>query len=622
MNLSGAADTFTRALQAYTRGALLEADADLAVLLERTPRHFDALHLRGLVASRRDRLEQAEQLMRQALAVDSTVAAAHRHLGNVLQRRGRPEEALASFTRAIECRQEFKEAYVNRAMTLLRLRRAALALEDFDRAIALGADDVQVHLYRASALIDLARPEEALVDCERAMQLDPRNPDVYLNLGIAQYLLARHLDAAAACGRAIEFAPNHAGAHGHRGAALYALGCLQEALSCLDTALAIDPHNAFALKVRALCLLDLQRPEEALDSCDRAIALRADLADAYNTRGLALADLLRFDAAAASFARAIALQPHVREPYFNKGVRCLQAGDFETGWELYEMRPLPAATALTPAAPVWDGTQPIAGMTLWVNSEQGLGDTLQFCRYAGLLEERGARVILSVQDNLCALLQTLSTGIEVVGSTHIPPDVDFRCPLLSLPRAFRTRPDDIPARVPYLHPEPSRVTRWRERLQGRGRLIGIRWQGSTGRADAGRSFHVRHFEKIAALPGIRLVSLQKGAGAEQLGGLPASLQIQDLGTDFEPGGPDAFLDVAAVMECLDLVITSDTSIAHLAGALGRPTWVALKRVPDWRWMLDRDDSPWYPTMRLFRQRRHGDWEDVFDRMRVALLEGL
>jgi hypothetical protein len=190
--------------------------------------------------------------------------------------------------------------------------------------------------------------------------------------------------------------------------------------------------------------------------------------------------------------------------------------------------------------------------------------------------------------------------------------------LLSLPRVFGTTLETIPSRVPYLEPEPSAVAAWRARLGDHERLIGIRWQGSTGRADAGRSFGLHHFERLARIPGVRLVSLQKGPGSEQLRELPPNWRVQDLGDDFEPGGPDAFLDVAAVLQSLDLVITSDTSIAHLAGALARPTWVALKQVPDWRWLLDREDSPWYPSMRLFRQQRPGDWAGVFERMRHGI----
>jgi tetratricopeptide (TPR) repeat protein len=610
---------FANALELYRRGALEQADAALGEVLELDPAHFDALHLKGVIASRRGQPERAVELIRRAIGQNAAVAAAHRHLGNALRDLGRFEEAIDSYTSAIDCRRDFKEAHVNRAMTLLVLRRPAQALADLDRAIALGSDDAQVHLYRGSALIDLQRPAEAAASCEKAIARQPNHPDAYVNRAAALYLLGSYLEAAASGERAIALKGDHAGAHAYRGAALHALRRLDDALTSLDTAIALDPNNAFAHNLRGLCLLDLQRPHQALESCERAIALRADLADAHNTRGLALADSLRFEEALASFNQAIALQPQLPEPYFNQGISYLRRGDFARGWELYDRRPMiDRAESLGGAARLWDGSREIAGKTVFTYAEQGLGDTMQFCRYAALLRARGARVVLAVQDGLRSLLRCLGPGIEVVGLGEIPADLDFHCPLLSLPRAFATRLDSIPAAVPYLTPDPVRVSAWRERLGTHGRLIGVRWQGSTGRADAGRSFPVRHFEAIARLPHVRLVSLQKGAGSEQLLDLPASWRIEDLGADFEPDGVDAFLDAAAVMECLDLVITSDTSIAHLAGALGRPTWVALKRVPDWRWLLDRDDSPWYPTMRLFRQNRPGDWAGVFDRMRGEL----
>jgi tetratricopeptide (TPR) repeat protein len=606
---------FEHAVQCYRQGALERADVGLAELLELDPTHFDALHLQGLIAARLGRPERAVELIRRAIGQNAAVAAAHRHLGNALRDLGRFEEAIASYAHAIECRPDFKEAYVNRAMTLLLLRRPAEALADLDRAVALGADDAQVLLYRGSALIDLRRPADAAVCCERAMKLNPDLPDAYVNHGIALYLLGSFEAAAADCERALRLKADHAGAHAYLGAALHALRRLEDALTSLDAAIALDPQSAFAHNVRALCLLDLQRPQHALESCERAIALRPDLADAHNTRGLALTDSLRFEEAEASFDEAIALQPRLSEPYFNQGLVYLRRGDFERGWELYDRRPMiDRGATLGGAARLWDGSREIAGKTVFTYAEQGLGDTIQFCRYAILLRERGARVVLAVQDGLRALLRGLGPGIDVVGLGEDPGDFDFHCPLLSLARAFGTRLDSIPSAVPYLRPDPARVSIWRERLGTQGRLIGVRWQGSTGRADAGRSFHARHFEAIAHIPGVRMLSLQKGAGSEQLLELPGSLRIENLGAEFEPGGRDAFLDVAAVMECLELVITSDTSIAHLAGALGRPTWVLLKHVPDWRWLLDRDDSPWYPTMRLFRQNRPGDWSGVFDRV--------
>jgi hypothetical protein len=328
--------------------------------------------------------------------------------------------------------------------------------------------------------------------------------------------------------------------------------------------------------------------------------------------------LQRYVEADASFDRAIALQPDAMEPYFNKGVRRLQIGDFEQGWELYERRPLARRFEETAGRPRWDGREDIAGTRILIYSEQGLGDTLQFCRYAKLLKARGADVILCVQESLCTLLNSLSPGIRVVSSQAPVPEYDLHCPLLSLPRGFATRLDSIPADVPYLSADSARVASWRKRIGTHGRLIGIRWQGSTGRADVGRSFPLRHFQAIADIADVRLISLQKGVGSEQLLDCPIEWRVEDLGADFEPGGRDAFLDVAAVMECLELIITSDTSVAHLAGALGRPTWLVLKKVPDWRWMLEREDCPWYPSMRVFRQEQDGDWHALFERMRDQL----
>jgi len=616
----GGRTLFEESLRLYTQGALAQSESGLRQLLETHPRHFDALHLLGVIAARAGRPARAVELLQRALAENASVAAAHRHLGNALRELGRLEEALHSYGSAIHLRRDFKEAYVNRAALLLSLARPAEALADFDRAMALGADDALVHTYRASALIDLQRPADALSSCDRALAKQADCTDAYVNRAAALYLLARYEDAVASCDHAIEAQQDHAAAHAQRGAALYALRRLEAALQSLDTALLRDPRSAAAHNQRALCLLDLQRPQRALDSCDRAIALCPELIDAHNTRGLALGDLRSFDAATAAFDRAIALRPEVSEPYFNKGVRLLQAGDFERGWELYDRRPLldRAVAVAAPRRPLWDGSQDLTGKTLFTYAEQGLGDTLQFCRYAQLLAARGARVILAVQGSLCSLLRSLGPDIEVVPLGAPPQDYDLHCPLLSLPRAFRTRLDSIPAKVPYLRPQPDRVAVWRKLLREEGRLIGIRWQGSTGRADAGRSFAARHFQPLSQIPGVRLISLQKGTGAEQLRELPSQCQIEDLGAKFEPDGPDAFLDVAAVMACVDLVISSDTSIAHLAGALGRPTWLALKHVPDWRWLLDREDSPWYPSMRLFRQSSAGDWPGVFERMRRAL----
>jgi tetratricopeptide (TPR) repeat protein len=619
MSAADVESLFAEGLELYRVGALERSEACLSEILVRDPEHFDALHLSGVIASRSGRQEAAVRLIRKALGRNMNVAPAHRHLGNALRDLGRLEDALSSYSKAIEIRTGFKEAYVNRALVLLRLQRFAAALADFERALALGAQEAEVHTYRASALIGLGRAAEALASCEAAVARYPDFVDAHVNRAAALYLLGRHAEAVASCERALAARGEHADAHAYRGAALFALWRLEPALASLDAALALQPQSAFARNVRALCLLGLQRAEESLGESERAIALRPDLADAHNTRGLALADSMRFEAAHASFDRAIGLDPRVIEPIFNKAVLYLTAGDFGRGWELYERRPAPKPKHVS-MMPRWDGSQALAGRTIWIYAEQGLGDTIQFCRYAKFLAQGGARVILAVQPSLCDLLRTLGPQVEVMSLGETPPAHDYHCPLLSLPRALRL--ERVPACVSYLTPDSERVIRWSGRLgraiedgSSRERLIGIRWQGSTGRADAGRSFALSSLEPVARLAGVRLVSLQRDAGVEQLEGLP-HWRVEDLSSAL--GGSDGFLEAAAILRCLDLVITSDTSIAHLAGALGCPTWLALKRVPDWRWMLGRSDSPWYPTMRLFRQRRPGDWTEIFESMSEEL----
>jgi hypothetical protein len=261
----------------------------------------------------------------------------------------------------------------------------------------------------------------------------------------------------------------------------------------------------------------------------------------------------------------------------------------------------------------WDGAQPLAGKTLLVHAEQGLGDTLQFCRYLPSLTARGATVAFEVIPSLKALMGTLSGGIRVMVRGEPVPSIDYHCPLLSLPLAFDTELATIPADVPYLSADPKRIARWAGRLAGlTGLKVGIAWQGNPSVERLvwarGRSIPLTALAPLAELPGVSLVSLQKGAGAEQLQQVPFRHPVLDLGPEFD-GGPDAFVDAAAVMSTLDLVISSDTSIAHLAGSLGRPVWTLLHASPDWRWLLGRADSPWYPTMRLFRQSG-GGWGDV------------
>jgi hypothetical protein len=337
--------------------------------------------------------------------------------------------------------------------------------------------------------------------------------------------------------------------------------------------------------------MERKRLEDALTSFDRAVALKSDYADAYNNRGMAR----------------------------------LLAGRYREGWADHEWRwqaKIFSGERPQIHAPAWKG-EDINGRRILVFSEQGLGDVIQFVRYLPLLAERGARVTLLTRANLIRLLRPLSSKIEIVSSIEKQHSFDFQCALMSLPQRFGTDLASIPNRVPYLEPEQDRVERWKQFIGAAGFRIGVAWQAKIGSSTAvrvhgqRRSFPLADLAPLGRLPGVRLISLQKHHGLDQLMNLPDGMTVETLGDDFD-SGPDAFMDTAAAMSNLDLIITADTSIAHLAGALERPAWVVLKYVPDWRWLLDRDDSPWYPTLRLFRQDSDGDWKRAIAKMEREL----
>jgi tetratricopeptide (TPR) repeat protein len=463
------------------------------------------------------------------------------------------------------------------------------------------------------------RPQRAVELITRALAQKSNIAAAHSNFAEALVALRRFEEAERSFGIASALRPGHAETYLGRANALRELGRLEEALASCDQAITLRPDIARAHIGRAFILRAMERPDEMLASCDTALLTQPDAPDAWDKLGAALREINRFDEALAVLETAISEWPDSASSHMNAGVINLQLGRTDPGWRLYDWRnkvggPVPG---LTWPQPRWYGEESLAGKTILIWAEQGLGDTIQFCRYARLLETHDAKVVLSVQARLCALMKTLSPTIEVIAESDPPPKFDLHSPLMSLPLAFNTTPATTPAAIPYLSADPLRLKHWRERLVSHGFKIGICWQGSKLPIDVGRSYSLQLLQRISQIAGVRLVSLQKGPGSEQLLTLPIGMPVETLGPDFDEG-PNAFIDTAAAMNNLDLVITSDTSIAHLAGALGRPTWVALKDVPEWRWLLEREDSPWYPQHRLFRQTRRGDWESVIDRMHAEL----
>jgi tetratricopeptide (TPR) repeat protein len=532
--------------------------------------------------------------------------------GLSFHQQGNLAAAEASYRNALKLdRQNFHANYL---LGLLSAQRGddGAALELFDRAIAINPNLPDAHYNRGNALLANGRLPQALSSYDRAVALKPNYLEAWANRGAVLLALARHGDALTSYDKVITLNPGDAIAHYNRGVALEALGRFADAVASYDKTVALRPDHAMAHGNRGVALDALERFEEALASYDKAVALRAGDPEIWSNRGNALLALARLDDALASYDKALALQRDHGDAHHNRGIQRLLSGDFADGLAEFEWRKRkkqPIADRSFPQ-PAWLGESDIAGKTILVHAEQGLGDTIQFCRYIPLLHARGAKILFAPQPVLRGLMQSLDGDAAIVDTDDRSLAFDVHCPLLSLPLAFATRLETIPDRIPYLTAEAERVDHWSEVICESGFRIGICWQGSLTKADAGRSFPVTEFESIAALSAVRLISLHKGSGEAQLAGLPAGMTVETLGDAFD-ASEDAFLDTAAAMMSCDLIVTSDTAIAHLAGALGRPVWVVLKRVPDWRWMLDRADSPWYPTMRLFRQPVAGDWRSVF-----------
>ena len=541
-----------------------------------------------------------------------------------LHREGRLDEAAALYRKLLADNPKYADALHLLGAVEFQRKNPQAAIAFIGEAIAIAPNTAAFHSNLGLALVELNRLEEALASYDRAVAIEPGFAQAHYNRGVALGLLKRLDEALASYNCALAIMPDNADALVNRGVALRDLDCFDEALASYERALAIKPDSAEAFNNRGIAFGDLRRFGDALTSYDRALAIRPDYAEALNNRGVALAALKCVDEAISSYSRALAIKPDYAEAFYNRGMARLLAGDYREGWADYEWRLQSAARPTKPpkaTAPEWQGEN-IDGRSILVCIEQGLGDIIQFARYVPLLIGRGAKVAFYAPAKLIRLLRPLSPHIEFISVVEAPRSFDFTCALMSLPRLLGTDSGSIPNDIPYLQPEAHLAARWKQVIGETGFRIGIVWQGNPNISlDKGRSFLLSEIAPLSRLPGVRLISLQKHHGLDQMTRIPAGSSVETLGDEFD-SGPDAFVDAAAAMAHLDLIITADTSMAHLAGALGRPAWVALQHVPDWRWLLDRDDSPWYPTLRLFRQQNAGDWKSVFSAMERKLRQML
>jgi len=522
------------------------------------------------------------------------------------------------------------QALLQTGFQSLQQGRVEEAWNAFHALLRLDPNSAVGHHMVGLIALRTGRLEMGVQSLRRSIALDPADPAAYGNLGNGLRDLGLVDEALRAYDTALAIAPSFLDALNNRAVLFSRLGRFDEALADYDRALAQDGRIASLHNNRANALRVLERHAEALDSCDTALRLDPAYGDAHLNRATVLHELGRYEEAIADYETCLALSPGRREALFYSGTAYLTLGDYERGWERYEARRrLQGSRRTGPdvdfAQPFWGGETPLKGKTILLHSEQGLGDTIQFCRYADLVKSEGATVILQVEPPLVRLLSTLKGADHVVAKGADLPDFDLHAPLMSLPHAFRTSLQTVPAEAPYLHPEPAKIASWARRLGPRTRpRVGLVWAGGfqAERQDLQNVYRRRDapLRMLAPLAQAQVdfVSLQKGE--------PAERELADLVAAGWDGpamlNPAAdlrdFSDTAALIENLDLVITVDTSTAHLAGALGKPVWILNRFDSCWRWMKERIDSPWYPTARLFRQKTFGDWTPVVQDVAEAL----
>jgi tetratricopeptide (TPR) repeat protein len=552
-------------------------------VLEAAPAHAPAVSAKALLLYDEGQVEKALALLQAGLTADPSNASAWYNCGVIHASKGDHGEAYRCFASAIAIAPGYSKALYGAATALQELARPKEALAACNRLLAEAGPDFEALFLRGNVLFDLGGFVEALADFDEALAQNPK----------------------------------HAGVLCNRGAALRELGQLDEAAAMFDAALSEKPTSLEALLGHGIVDFKRARTEGSLAWFEKAIAADPKSATAFCGRGLALQHLGQIEEARSDFEHALALQPDLAEGHSNLGALRLLLGDFERGWEGYEYRRVGGdrcKNEIAPSWPVWNG-EDIAGKRLLVLEEAAHGDAFMLARYFPMFAARGIDATVECRPHMHKILSQ-APGVRLVTQIDSDERFDYQIHFFSVPRAFKTRLESIPGGVPYLKADPLLAAKWAGRLGRGGFKVGVAWQGNPDPSlDMARSAPLKHFAPLAAVAGVRLISLQKGYGAEQIDS--AGFPVETLGDDFDTG-PNAFLDTAAVMANLDLIVSIDTSIAHLAGALGQPAWVALKHIPEWRWMLGREDSPWYPTMHLFRQSAAGEWADVFSTMAETL----
>lgn len=660
MNPAGA--QFQKAVALHQRGEFDQARAAYEKLLGQDPRHDGVLHCMGLLCSHVGDFQNAVSFFERAISIDPQQEAYQLDFGNALQNIGRLREATLAYDAALRINPKNLSAAFNKGLACQGLNSHQLAIDAYGRVIGLKADHAEAFYNRGNSKYALGFFSDAIDDFKSAISLNADWVDAHFNLGVlyqargeleqadlsyrevvrinplygqAHYNLgvlnhARGLfDQAIECyHRVLESTPNHTQSILNQGVAFKELGNVVAALNCFDRAIELDPRSAQGFFNRALVLKQSGDLQGALGAYDAALSIRTNFPEAWLNKGVVMMEMRLVPDAISCYDQAISQSAEFHEALENKGSALLTLGRYDPGWELYESRwhkKRAAGARRDFGSPAWAGSESLEGKTILLWAEQGLGDTLQFCRYVKEVADLGARVFLEVQAPLVRLMHGIQGADQIFTRDSEAPSVDFHCSLMSLPCAFSTTIETIPHSTRYIHPEAAAVLRWQERLGKRVRpRVGLVWSGGFRPAqpelwklNERRNIPLKMFEAFGDLP-IDYFSLQKGQSAElELSTLiqnrwlgPVMVNLSDQLTDFA--------ETAALIEQLDLVISVDTSTAHLAAAMGKPTWILNRYDSCWRWMMDRTDSPWYPSARLYRQSTPGDWMGVLEQVREDL----
>jgi Flp pilus assembly protein TadD len=567
-------------LEFHKAGRLAEAEAIYRQVLAADPNNADALNLLGTLTLQCGQAETAVVLIRRAIALRPNTPNYFNSLGVALDHLGQLDAAIQAYQSGIALDPNATDSINNLGNVMMKQHRLTEAVSCFETCVRLRPNAAETHFHLGNALKAQERFDAAIVEYRTALRLRPDYPDAHNNLGNTLKAQNRFPEAIAEYQAALRLKPTDPELYSNLGEVLRIAGQTEKAVIALETALRLRPN----------------------------------LAEARCNLGNALYDLGRYAQAKTVYQSALALRPNLTLIHCDYSFALMILGEFQEGWPQYEWRRRAAIelkqAILEPRQPLWDGRE-LGRRRLLLHAEQGFGDTIQFIRYVSLVAHRGGRIAVACQRDLIPLLRRMP-DVEMWAPLDSPPDCDVHCPLLSLPGLFKTNLSSIPAAVPYLSADPARSALWKDRLPTGKLKVGLAWAGTPGhRNDHNRSIKLQHLAPLAQADGMQFISLQKGPAAAQTRNPP--MEIADWSSEFKD-----FADTAALVENLDLVIAVDTAVAHLAGAMGKPVWAMLPFSPDWRWMVNRSDSPWYPTMRLFRQPAPGDWTTVVGQVTSAL----